>query len=169
MRGTADTIRDSNLNTDPLSDAQGRNRYQRAGYFFQKGKDLSPNLKWKMIDVVGSGHEYQKMAIAAGQYLSSLTGVSRSTNVIPLRPTFQCYPNPFNPSTEIIFSVERASHVSVNIYNILGQEIQTIVNEYLIPGEYRERFNGSSLSDGIYFCVLKKDNFSSTIKLLLVK
>jgi hypothetical protein len=169
MRGTADTIRDSNLNTDPLSDAQGRNRYQRAGYFFQKGKDTSPNLKWKMIDVVGSGHEYQKMAVAAGQYINSVTGAYRVTDVIPQTPQLRNYPNPFNPSTEIVFSIERASRVSVTIYNILGQEIRTIVDDYLLPGEYQERFDGSSLSNGMYFCVLRKENMSSAIKLLLMK
>ena len=169
MRGTADTIRDSNLNTDPLSDAQGRNRYQRAGYFFQKGKDTSPNLKWKMIDVVGSGHEYQKMAVAAGQYINSITGVYRFSNVIPVRPTLQCYPNPFNPSTDIVFSVQRASNVSVTVYNILGQKVRTVVDRFLEPGEYRNRFDGTSLSTGIYFCALRNDMNSSTIKMLLIK
>ncbi len=169
MRGTADTVRDSNLNIDPLSDAQGRNRYERAGYFFQKGKTISSNLNWKLIDVVGSAHEYQKMAIAAGQYISSLTGVHRTANAVPAKLGLQCYPNPFNPSTEIVFSVLKASHVSVIVYNILGQKVRNVVDEYLEPGEYRNRFSGASLSNGMYVCVLRNDVGSSTIKLLLVK
>ncbi len=169
MRGTADTVRDANLNVDPLSDAQGKNRYQRAGYFFQKGKDVGPKFQWKLIDVVGSGHDFQKMAVAAGHYISSLTGVERFSNVIPSRPTLQCYPNPFNPSTEIVFSVQTASHITITVYNILGQKVKTVVDGFMRPGEYRNRFDGTSLSNGIYLCMLRSDIGNSTIKLLLVK
>ena len=81
----------------------------------------------------------------------------------------RCYPNPFNPSTDIVFSVQRASNVSVTVYNILGQKVRTVVDRFLEPGEYRNRFDGTSLSTGIYFCALRNDMNSSTIKLLLVK
>ena len=69
MRGTADTVRDGVLNIDPNSDAQGLNRYARAGYFYNKGISVNSGLKWKLIDVQGVGHDDQDMALAAGSYI----------------------------------------------------------------------------------------------------
>ncbi len=69
MRGTADTIRDGALNTEPNSDAQGLNRYTRAGFFYNKGVIANSNLKWKLIDVLNVGHSDQDMAVAGGNYI----------------------------------------------------------------------------------------------------
>jgi hypothetical protein len=69
MRGTADTIRDGSLNTDPLSDAQGLNRYTRAGYFYNAGVNVNTNLTWQLVDVLNVGHNDQQMAIAGGNYI----------------------------------------------------------------------------------------------------
>jgi hypothetical protein len=169
MRGTADTVRDANLNVDPLSDAQGKNRYQRAGYFFQKGKNVNPASLWKLVDVVGSGHDYQKMAIAAGTYLLSPNGINRTFTQIPQRIMLQNYPNPFNPSTEIAFSLDHSSKATLELYSLLGQKAATIVDEYLEAGVYRKYFDGSTLSNGTYFCVLRSAQTQATIKLVLIK
>ena len=69
MRGTADTVRDGVLNTDPNSDAQGLNRYARAGYFYNKGVSVNASLNWKLVDVSGVGHDDAAMALAAGSYI----------------------------------------------------------------------------------------------------
>ena len=69
MRGTADTLQDSELNTDSLSEVQGANRYARAGYFYNSGVTVNQNLTWRIIDVPNVGHSDQLMAVAAGSFI----------------------------------------------------------------------------------------------------
>ena len=81
----------------------------------------------------------------------------------------QNYPNPFNPSTTIRYGVPRRSFVTIKVYNILGQEVVTLVSEKREPGRYQVVFNGSKLSSGVYFYRLQAKGYASTMKLLLMK
>lgn len=81
----------------------------------------------------------------------------------------QNYPNPFNPSTKINFSIPKDQRVSLKIYDMLGKETATIVNEYKAAGFYTVEFNASNLTSGIYFYVLRGDNFTQTKKMTLIK
>ena len=82
---------------------------------------------------------------------------------------YQNFPNPFNPTTAIRFDVPRLSHVSLMVYNVLGQELMTLVNEIRKPGKYQALFNASSLSSGVYFYKLKTDGYTGTKKMILTK
>jgi predicted CXXCH cytochrome family protein len=82
---------------------------------------------------------------------------------------YQNYPNPFNPTTKVRFDVPRAGHVKLIIYNALGQEVQTLVDERLTPSSYEVEFNAANLSSGLYFYKLVTDNFVTTKKMLLLK
>ncbi len=79
------------------------------------------------------------------------------------------YPNPFNPTTKIEYQIPQAGQVSIKVYNSLGSEVATLVNERLDVGKYSVEFDGSNLTSGIYFCVFKSGNHISTNKMLLVK
>ncbi|MCX6162704.1 MAG: T9SS type A sorting domain-containing protein [Ignavibacteriae bacterium] len=81
----------------------------------------------------------------------------------------QNYPNPFNPSTKISFAIPRQGFVTLKIYDILGKEVATLVNEKKEAGEYIVDFNASNLTTGVYFYKLEAGNFSRTMKMLLVK
>ncbi len=81
----------------------------------------------------------------------------------------QNYPNPFNPSTQISYSIPEAGNVDLKVYDILGNEITTLVNETKAPGNYVVVFDASSLASGIYIYVLKSNNFVQTRKMLLLK
>ena len=81
----------------------------------------------------------------------------------------QNYPNPFNPTTSIEYSVARNEYVSLKVYDILGNEISTLVNEVKSPGSYKVNFNGSNLSSGIYFYKFNAGNYSSINKMILLK
>lgn len=81
----------------------------------------------------------------------------------------QNYPNPFNPATAIQFAIPKASHVSLKVYDVLGNEIAELVNEELSAGVYNRTFNAANLSSGIYFYTLRANNFTATKKLMLVK
>jgi hypothetical protein len=81
----------------------------------------------------------------------------------------QNYPNPFNPSTTIEFSLPKQSKVTLTVYNILGQEVATLVSATLSAGRYSAQFNGSKVSSGTYIYRLTADNFIKTSKMLLIK
>ena len=81
----------------------------------------------------------------------------------------QNYPNPFNPSTSIKYSVPNAEFVTLKVYDILGNEVSTLVNEQKAPGSYEVRFNAGSLASGVYVYTIKAGNFTQTRKLMLMK
>jgi hypothetical protein len=100
---------------------------------------------------------------------TGLTGVTQSKGIPKEFALKQNYPNPFNPSTTIQYSLPKAQMVTLKIYNVLGQEVATLVNARQSAGYYTVNFNAELLASGIYFCVLRTDNFSSTQKMMLLK
>lgn len=81
----------------------------------------------------------------------------------------QNYPNPFNPSTTISFSIPASGHTTLTIYDVLGNEVATLVSENLAAGEYRAQWDGSHVPSGVYFYRLRSGRFVQTQKLLLVR
>jgi len=81
----------------------------------------------------------------------------------------QNYPNPFNPETKIIYSLNRASKVKIIIYNILGREIETLVNDFKSAGAYSVTFNAGNLPSGVYFYSLITEYGRQSKKMILRK
>lgn len=92
-----------------------------------------------------------------------------STNVPEKSALNQNYPNPFNPTTNIKYQISKKGFVSVKVFDILGNEITSIVNEEQSPGTYEVSFNGNDLSSGIYFYKLETNGFSEIKKMILIK
>ncbi|HEY7750691.1 MAG TPA: T9SS type A sorting domain-containing protein, partial [Ignavibacteriaceae bacterium] len=81
----------------------------------------------------------------------------------------QNYPNPFNPTTNIKYSIPDVSDVTMIIYDVLGNEIEIIVNENQQPGSYEVKWDASNISSGIYFYQLKTKDFVDTKKMIVLK
>ena len=81
----------------------------------------------------------------------------------------QNYPNPFNPTTTISYSIKSPGLVSLKVYDILGTEVASLVNENQEAGNYSVEFNAYNLTSGIYFYTLTSGNFVETKKLILLK
>jgi hypothetical protein len=97
-------------------------------------------------------------------------GVEPISSTIPINYRLhQNYPNPFNPTTKIKFEIPSSSHMRMIIYDLLGQEVTTLVNKKLKPGTYEVTFDGSNYASGVYFYSLVADDFINTKKMLLVK
>lgn len=79
------------------------------------------------------------------------------------------YPNPFNPSTKISYSVPKSNLVTIKVYDALGEEIATLVNEEKSIGTYEVEFNGRNLSSGVYFYRIQAGSFIDTKKFILIK
>ncbi len=82
---------------------------------------------------------------------------------------YQNYPNPFNPSTTIRFSIIKPELVRIKIYDILGREVQTLVNEFKQVGNYEVQFDAAGLASGIYLYRIESGSFIQTKKMILLK
>lgn len=90
--------------------------------------------------------------------------------VLPTRTELlAAFPNPFNPTTTLNFSLSSAQKVSLKLYSIQGREVAQLVNEQLPAGVHTRSFDGSSLSAGVYFAEFQTDNIRQTQKILLIK
>jgi hypothetical protein len=110
-----------------------------------------------MFDVVkSSGESFQKII-----------------TIKPMPPAdyelFNNYPNPFNPSTIIKYSIPSEGIVNLWVFNILGEKVMTLVNENLKAGTYEINFNASGLASGIYFYTLQAENYMNSKKMILMK
>lgn len=81
----------------------------------------------------------------------------------------QNYPNPFNPSTKIKFAVPERSNVLIKVYDILGSEVVTLVNEEINAGRYEKNFNAKGLSSGVYLLRMEAGTYTSTKKMILLR
>ncbi|MGA7723200.1 MAG: T9SS type A sorting domain-containing protein [Ignavibacteriaceae bacterium] len=97
------------------------------------------------------------------------TGVTKVNNLPHVYALSQNYPNPFNPSTNINFSLEKASNVKLAIYNVLGQKVATLVNNFMQSGNYTYQFDASKLASGIYFYRIEAGDFVSVKKMIYMK
>ena len=81
----------------------------------------------------------------------------------------QNYPNPFNPTTRIGFQIVAPGFVTLKVYDILGREVRTLVNEELKAGSYEKTFDASGLASGVYYYRIQAGDFAETKKLLLLR
>ena len=81
----------------------------------------------------------------------------------------QNYPNPFNPTTTISYSIPKNEFIKLAIYNLLGEEIKVLINQFQLSGDHQVYFNSHELSGGVYFYTLKTSDYMSTKKMILMK
>jgi hypothetical protein len=98
------------------------------------------------------------------------TFVDESDHNIPSEfKLLHIYPNPFNPTTKIKYNLEKPNHVFIKIYNVRGEEIDTLVNRYHTTGEYEIIWQPTGLPSGLYFCRLHAGKLSETKTIVLLK
>jgi hypothetical protein len=150
-----------------VTESSGFDAYAyRVRYVGQDKASSFPHLPWTMpTDVwTNSGIKTQEK-----DPITSFTGIKKESQTPVSYSLSQNYPNPFNPSTTIKFSLTKADVVVLKVYNVLGQQVVTLINEKLNPGSYDFKFDASKLSSGIYFYNLTSGQFNQTKKMILLK
>jgi hypothetical protein len=128
----------------------------------------SGDIRALVIDT--SGYLFAGTSDGVYRTVSQVTSLESGDGELPTECFLsQNYPNPFNPSTNIKFRVADFGFVSLKVYDILGREIATLVNEEKPAGEYQVDFNSANLPSGIYFYRLKAGGFVQTKKFILMK
>jgi hypothetical protein len=105
-------------------------------------------------------------AIVDGETVASLEESNHSPSIFQLG---QNYPNPFNPSTTIRYALPSRAHVTLTVYNSLGQEVATMVNDVQDAGYHDVRFDASALASGVYFYRLRAGGFVETHRMVLLR
>jgi hypothetical protein len=100
---------------------------------------------------------------------SIITNIQNNNNIPTSFKLLQNYPNPFNPTTKIKFELPKSNYVTLKIYDAIGREIATLVNEQLIAGTYQVDWDGSNYASGVYYYQLRTGDFVETKKMVLVK
>jgi hypothetical protein len=144
------------------------------GYFEFKVSDKINNYTIS-IGQVPQGYVNDSIVVQPGDTtanlnLKALTDVNESKLNVPKDYSlFQNYPNPFNPTTVIKYQIPKSGFVSLKVYDILGNEVGTLVNENRNAGSYKVGFDGSNLSSGIYFYQIKTGSYTAVKKFMLLK
>lgn len=130
------------------------------------GTSLNPEL----LNVVCSSPSEDSPAVVNTTVASTDRG-----SILPNEyALFQNYPNPFNPSTQIAFDVPAAEFVTLRVYNLLGQDVETLINKSMAPGRYTIEWNGNDMlnnevASGVYFYELRGKSFITRKKMLLIR
>mgnify|MGYP005847670249 CR=1 FL=1 len=145
------------------------------------GNSPASVLAWESVGMSGYGisalmvDKKNNVIYAGGQngavfmLKDGITGVSNE-EVIPTEYSLsQNYPNPFNPSTTIEFGIKDNGNYSLKLYNIIGQEVRTLINENMNPGMYKVNLDASDLASGVYLYRLTGDKVNITKKMVLMK
>jgi len=120
--------------------------------------------------VAVNGETFQTQEILVVHSAGALTSVSDADAFVPVGIVlYQNYPNPFNPSTHIPFTVRGSGFVSLKVYDILGREVRTLVNDYLRSGNYEVTWDATGMSSGVYFFRLDAGGSSTTKRMLLAR
>jgi len=131
---------------------------------------MNPNGYWtiKVVDAANIDVGILKAWCVVIQF-STPTGIIGTTE-IPLKYSLaQNYPNPFNPVTKINFAIPKQGLVTLKVYDVLGREVRTLINEVKSVGTYAIDFDGSELSSGVYFYRLTSADFTDIKRMLLIK
>jgi len=156
------------------------NRYGKRSTYtaFATGVGLLPNttadtcsVMFMMIaDTSGNLHMGAYVLLDDLVLDNTVTGVKANEFALPSRyELLQNYPNPFNPATEIEFTLPQEQRVTLKIYNVMGQLVQTLVDETLPQGRYKKSFDGSGLASGMYLYRLEAGRYSEVKKMILMK
>jgi hypothetical protein len=135
--------------------------------FFDGSANVNINMLTETTaDVTAAGNPAIVTVYSGGL----VTSVEQAAQDVPgVFALDQNYPNPFNPSTRISFSTPHSSFVILKLYDLLGREVATLVNEQVSPGAYERTFSAEGLAGGVYFYKLQAAGFVQTKKLLLLR
>jgi hypothetical protein len=117
----------------------------------------------------GYNHNLNGCIINGVQY-GQMLGITQTTSEVPNEfSLLQNYPNPFNPTTKLKFQMPKLGLAKLVVYDLLGKEIQLLVNQQLSPGTYEVDFDGSNLPSGVYYYKLESGTYTETKKMILIK
>ena len=171
----------SNINADPLFEDTLSSNFQLSYYspcigagsasvrvyginYFSPSFDFFDNPRPRPVN------SHPDIGAYENELSNPVTEVNSRQNEIPIGfRLYQNYPNPFNPSTKISFELAKERNITLKVFDILGREVEVLVDKKELQGRHELEFNGSLLPSGFYFYQLKSGGYIQTMKMLLLK
>jgi hypothetical protein len=135
---------------------------QQIDFTFREGSHTKPQIRY-VLKTVG------RYELDTAYVSSKMTKVSNNISIPNQNRLYDNFPNPFNPTTLIKYSIKDNGLVSLKVYNIMGEEVADLVNQVKNAGTYTVNFNGSDLASGVYIYELRANDYVSSKKMLLIK
>jgi hypothetical protein len=144
--------------------------YQKIGYVAGFGTTTQPrNYSFTDNDLTKGSYTYRLKQVDFNGSFEYSNEVEVEVNVPVVFSLEQNYPNPFNPNTLIKYSIPQDQQVRLNVYNLLGEKVMTLVNRLQKAGEHEVNFNASNFASGVYFYKLEAGTQTSIKKMILMK
>ena len=151
-------------------------QYEIPHSVFGSGGGESSNNNYQLIGILGQPfigvceNASHQSHLGFWYGLGFIVGIEEVMDNLPKRfELFQNYPNPFNPVTQIRYAVPKSSQVRLEVYNILGQRVTTLVDKSMLPGYYMVTFDVGNLASGYYFYHLQANDFHTVKKMIVTK
>ena len=141
-------------------------------YYFAAQDIALPNALASTLPAGGSGINPPGSTAPPTRFaftVGTISVISNNTNIPEIYKLFENYPNPFNPETSIRFLIKDDGFVSIKVYDITGRFVNVLVNQKLFAGDYTVKFDGASLSSGVYLYRIETGNFVDSKKMMLIK
>ncbi len=160
----------NNLGFEVEKAISGRNDWYKIGFVHGSGNSNSPK-EYSFIDknIIGSGSFNYRLKQLDNDGKYSYSKVIEVKFIPENFALLQNYPNPFNPSTKISWQSPVGSHQTLKVFDVLGNEVATLVDEYREAGKYEVDFNGKNLATGMYIYKLQTGGFVETKKMILLR
>ncbi len=136
---------------------------------WETSKGLNPNYASDRNGTNLSSEGYTNLEVYLNDIIATDIDDNKTENINYKYELSNNYPNPFNPTTTIKFTLAQSGKTQLSVYNILGQEVMVLVNKELKAGTHSYSFNGSGLSSGLYFYILQSNDYVSVKKMILLK
>ncbi len=164
---TATELNNRGFDVERKADQAG---WQSIGFVEGNGTSSNPHAYTFADDNLSAGSYSYRLKQVDNDGSSKYINLAESFTIQPGTYSLsQNYPNPFNPTTMIKYSVPEKNQVTIKIYNVLGSQVATLVNEVKPAGSYEVSFNASNLSSGVYYYTISAGKFTSTKKMILMK
>ncbi|MBE2218814.1 MAG: SBBP repeat-containing protein [Ignavibacteria bacterium] len=161
-----------NANTDMILLKYNSSGTNEASFTYDRGDydQINSLCKNNTNEIIAAGVlNLSSIDFAVVKLNQNITGLVQFGHIPTIFTLFQNFPNPFNPVTKIRFDIPNSSNIKLTIYDVLGGEIETLVNQQLNAGSYETEWNASGFSSGVYFCKLSADDYSTIKKMTLLK
>ncbi|MCP4580393.1 MAG: T9SS type A sorting domain-containing protein [candidate division Zixibacteria bacterium] len=139
---------------------------------FNDYSTVDDNIYWYYTTTIYAGADYQAVSLGSNKDYGSnvdITEIDEISNIPDKFALMQNYPNPFNQSTTIRYDLPKAGDVTIDIYDILGRKVETLINGNQPAGHHQVTWNARDMATGMYFYKLNADNFSETKKMIMLK